>query len=154
MKIGNRIIAAFLAGVMALGFVLVPAQANAEGRQAKREREHRVAASVLGAAGLYFLSRKQTTIGAIALAGGAYEAKRMQDEINNRHRRARINSYNRGYRNGSSYAYSRSRSRSGSTYRSSSRSSYRSSGRTYRSTARRGTTRKKTHRHSKYCRCG
>ncbi|MEA2552623.1 MAG: hypothetical protein QOJ65_799 [Fimbriimonadaceae bacterium] len=153
MKIGNRIIAAFLAGVMALGFVLVPAQANAEGRQAKREREHRVAASVLGAAGLYFLSRKQTTIGAIALAGGAYEAKRMQDEINNRHRRARINSYYRGYRNGSSYAYSRSGSRYGSSYRSSGRS-YRSSGRSYRSSSRRGSSRRSTHRHSKYCRCG
>ena len=119
MKLGNRIIAATLAGAMALGMVAMPASAAAQNKQAAKERQHRVTATALGAAGLYLYGRKQTTLGTIALAGSAYEAKRMQDEINNRHKRARLNAYHRGYRtgyrSGTKYAYSHSRYRTGSS---------------------------------------
>lgn len=114
---GKRFFSIVLAGAMALAMMAVPQAANAQRRQQERERNHRVGASVLGAAGLYMLSRKQTTLGAIALAGGAYEAKRMQDAINDRHGRARRNAYNRGYRSGRAYAANQARYRNGSSYR-------------------------------------
>lgn len=113
----NRLLAVALAGAMALGLVAMPQMASAQRKQQERERNHRVGASVLGAAGLYMLSRKQTTLGAVALAGSAYEAKRMQDEINNRHRRARRNAYYRGYRSGRLYAANQARYRTGSSVR-------------------------------------
>src|SRR5690242_3984055 len=111
MKMGNRLIAGALAGMMAFGVLLVPAAANAQtkSKDAKRERNHRVAAAALGAAGVYLLGRRNTTLGVAAMAGSAYEAKRMQDSINNRHRRQRASAYRRGYRNGQLYAMNHSR---------------------------------------------
>lgn len=117
MNTSRKIIGIALACAMALGFMAVPSSAMAQSRAAKRERTHRITASALGAAGIYAISRKQTTLGAIALAGSAYEAKRMQDSINKRHRQARLAAYRRGYRNGTRYAMNRSRTRTGSSYR-------------------------------------
>lgn len=116
MKIGNRIIAAALVGAMALSFAIMPAVASAQSKAAKREKGHRVAAAALGAAGLYLYSRKQTTLGTIAVAGGAYEAKRMQDSINDRHKKQRASAYRRGYRNGQTYAMNHSRTRTGGSH--------------------------------------
>jgi len=117
MNIGNRMIAGTLAGVMALGVILTPAAALAQqSKAAKNEKNHRIAASALGAAGLYLLGRRNTTLGAVAIAGSAYEAKRMQDSVNERHRRARAAAYRRGYRNGEVYAMNHSRTRTGSSH--------------------------------------
>src|SRR6478735_4768234 len=98
MKLGNRIIAGALATMIACSSLLVPAVAAAQTKtkDAKREKNHRTTAAALGAAGLYLYSRKQTTLGTIAIAGSAYEAKRMQDSINDRHRRERASAYRRG----------------------------------------------------------
>ena len=118
MKIGNRLIAGALAGLMALTIVLVPASAVAQtkSKDAKRERTHRVTSAALGAAGVYMLGRRNTTLGVAALAGSAYEAKRMQDSINNRHKRQRASAYRRGYKNGQTYAMNHPRTRTGSSH--------------------------------------
>jgi len=118
MTIGNRLIAGALAGMMAFGMFLVPAAAAAQtkSKDAKRERTHRVTSAALGAAGVYLLGRRNTTLGVAALAGSAYEAKRMQDSINKRHRRQRAAAYRRGYRNGQVYAMNHSRTRTGSSH--------------------------------------
>lgn len=118
MNIGNRFIAGALAGVIAVSAVLTPAFAGAQtkAKDAKRERTHRVTSAALGATGAYLLGRRNTTLGAIAIAGSAYEAKRMQDSINNRHKRERAAAYKRGYRNGTTYAMRRSRTRTGSSH--------------------------------------
>ena len=118
MKLGTRFIAGALAGMLAFSMVLMPASALAQTKKkdAKREKNHRVAAAALGAAGVYLLGRRNTTLGAVALAGSAYEAKRMQDSVNNRHRRQRAEAYRRGYRNGQIYAMNHSRTRTGSAH--------------------------------------
>jgi len=120
MKLGNRIIAGALAAMIACSALLVPATAAAQtkAKDAKREKTHRTTATALGAAGLYLYSRKQTTLGTIAIAGSAYEAKRMQDSINKRHQRARAAAYRRGVKNGRYYAtHKSSRVRTGSSYK-------------------------------------
>ena len=118
MKISTRMIAGALAGLMALGVFLLPAAATAQSKSkdAKRERTHRVTSAALGAAGVYLLGRKNTTLGVAAMAGSAYEAKRMQDSINKRHRRQRASAYRRGYRNGQVYAMNHSRNRTGGSH--------------------------------------
>ena len=103
MQFKNRLIAALLVAAFAMSVLLVPASAMAQTKRqkdAKNEKNHRVAASVLGAAGLYLYGRKNTTLGTIALAGSAYEAKRMQDSINARHKREQAAAYRRGYSRG------------------------------------------------------
>jgi hypothetical protein len=118
MKIGNRLIAGALAGLMIFSAVLVPVMAGAQtkAKDAKRERTHRVTSAALGAAGVYLLGRRNTTLGVAALAGSAYEAKRMQDSVNNRHKRQRASAYRRGYRNGQVYAMNHSRTRTGGSH--------------------------------------
>lgn len=119
MKIATKLIVTAMAGALALGMLAMPMAAQAQTkrqRDAKNEKNHRIAASALGAAGIYAVSRKQTTLGVAALAGSAYEAKRMQDSINNRHKRERAAAYRRGYQNGQTYAMNHGRSRYGSSY--------------------------------------
>ena len=98
---------------MGLSFLMMPSVAAAQSKAVKKEKNHRVAAAALGAAGLYLLGRRNTTLGVAALAGSAYEAKQMQDSVNNRHKRDREAAYRRGYRNGQYYAMHRSRTRTG-----------------------------------------
>jgi hypothetical protein len=116
MKLANRILAWTLSAVVAMT-AIVPATAMAQtkAKDAKREKTHRTTATALGAAGLYLYSRKQTTLGTIAVAGSAYEAKRMQDSINNRHKRERAAAYRRGLRHGE-YLATHKRTRYGSSY--------------------------------------
>lgn len=118
MNLGNRTLAGVLAGVISLGVLLAPvaAVAQTKAKDAKRERTHRVTSAALGAAGVYLLGRKNTTLGVAAMAGSAYEAKRMQDSINNRHKRQRAAAYRRGYKNGQVYAMNHSRVRTGSSH--------------------------------------
>lgn len=86
--------------------IAMPSQASAQiARHRRNEKQHRTNAYALGAAGLILMGSKQNTVGTIALAGAAYEAKRMQDEIDARHRQygSRNGSYsNRDWRTGSS----------------------------------------------------
>ena len=116
MKVANRILAWTLSAAIAMT-AIVPATAIAQtkAKDAKREKTHRTTAAALGAAGLYLYSRKQTTLGTIAIAGSAYEAKRMQDSINNRHKRERAAAYRRGLKNGR-YMATHPRTRNGASY--------------------------------------
>ena len=118
MRIASKWIATAVAGAMALSFMAMPVMANAQtkAKDAKREKNARIGAAALGAAGIYAVSRKQTTLGVAALAGSAYEAKQMQDSVNNRHRRERAAAYRRGYAHGQTYAMNHGRYRTGSSY--------------------------------------
>jgi len=112
--------AGVLAGVLTLGMLIAPmaasAQSSKDKKDVKNEKKHRIAASALGAAGVYLLGRRNTTLGVAAMAGSAYEAKRMQDSVNNRHRRQRAAAYRRGYKNGQVYAMNHSRVRTGGSH--------------------------------------
>lgn len=118
MRFASKWIATAVAGAMALSFMAMPTMANAQtkSKDAKREKNARVGAAALGAAGIYAISRKQTTLGVAALAGSAYEAKQMQDSVNNRHKRQRAAAYRRGYAHGQAYAMNHNRERTGSSY--------------------------------------
>lgn len=84
----NRFISLGLAAVIGLGVLAIPSQASAQiSRNRRNEKQHRTNAYGLAAAGAILMSQKQETLGTIALAGAAYEAKRLQDEINARHNR-------------------------------------------------------------------
>ncbi len=104
---------------MALSFLAMPvmARAQTQSKDARREKNARIGAAALGAAGIYGVSRKQTTLGVAALAGSAYEAKQMQDSINNRHKRERAAAYRRGYSHGQAYAMNHGRERTGSSHK-------------------------------------
>ena len=116
MKIASKLIATAMAGALVLGMMATASAQTKQQKDAKNEKNHRIAAAALGAAGIYAVSRKQTTLGAAALAGSAYEAKRMQDSVNERHRRERAAAYRRGYKNGQTYAMNHGRNRYGSSY--------------------------------------
>ena len=118
MRNASKWIATAVAGAMAFSFLAMPVMANAQtqAKDAKREKNARIGAAALGAAGLYGISRKQTTLGVAALAGSAYEAKQMQDSINKRHKRERAAAYRRGYAHGQAYAMNHGRTRTGSSY--------------------------------------
>lgn len=81
MLLKNRILALALAGATVLSAAAIPTIAAAD------EKEHRRNAILLGAAGAVLMHNKQNTLGWIAIGGAAYEAKRLQDDINARHRR-------------------------------------------------------------------
>lgn len=119
MKNASKWIATAVAVAMAFSFLAMPvmARAQTQSKDAKREKNARVGAAALGAAGLYGISRKQTTLGVAALAGSAYEAKQMQDSINKRHKRERAAAYRRGYAHGQAYAMNHGRERTGASHK-------------------------------------
>src|SRR5438445_6499009 len=73
LRNASKWIATAVAGAMAFSFMAMPVMAHAQtnSKDAKREKNARIGAAALGAAGLYGLSRKQTTLGVAALAGSA-----------------------------------------------------------------------------------
>jgi hypothetical protein len=98
MRLQNRILGTGLALALSLGMMAVPvaAQAQSRSRSQKNETQHRNNAYILGAAGLILNNSHQSTLGTIALAGAAYEAYRLQTDVEKRHDRERYgyNYYN------------------------------------------------------------
>lgn len=106
MRLQNRILGTGLALALGLGMMAVPtaAQAQSRSRSQKNENQHRTNAYILGAAGLILNGSHQNTLGTIALAGAAYEAYRLQTDVEKRHDRERYgynyNGYNRSSQDG------------------------------------------------------
>jgi hypothetical protein len=87
----NRILGAGIAALMAVGLLALPGQASAQyyrhRARTTREDTTRTNAWILGAAGIALLNNHENTLGTIALGAAVGQVGKLQNEIDDRHRR-------------------------------------------------------------------
>ncbi len=89
MKTRQRWIALGVCGAMLVGMATLPRISNGS------EEGRRNTTYALGAASLYLLSKKKTTLGVVGLGATAYSAGQLQNKINDRHRKEQQTAVNR-----------------------------------------------------------